>query len=416
VQQEGDWCRGQRGKLVVAADKASMNALVHPFLTKQDYRWVVTDYDGLGQLETSGFAPFAFQDASLALRRSGGGGGGGGAGPSDDDDMVDRYSHHCQVIVLDAMGTAPEKVTSHRNYTRTNFFTGFRYLDNDLQQGTGFLAATNFARPWRMPRGRRRKQVLVWGKFHTYFTSAPSTQSAGNNVALFRALSAHFTDGVVVAMSSEEFAQMPKDLLPYITRNAGSMRRPEFLALLRSSLALLGVGEPLDALSALEALALQTVFLNPRLLPAKSTGSMSTSTRPFTAQHVYVEQRIPPPLAYTLDIHDMALLNATLVDLDLHAHEELPMLPPEFYARGYVHNLAQNLRTVERTCDPRRDTVLVHPATVDSGARNNGHNWPRSMERRGRSDRERGRGGMRALAAQQPIRLFSFGPLLRRMF
>jgi hypothetical protein len=75
-----------------------------------------------------------------------------------------------------------------------------------------------------------------------------------------------------------------------------------------------------------------------------------------------VEQHIPPPLAYTLDIHDMALLNATLVDLDAHAHEELPMLPPEFYPVGYVYNLAQNLRNVERTCDPRRDTVLVHPA------------------------------------------------------
>ena len=329
--------------LVVVNTLDQMNTIVHPLLTRNDFRWILTDYDGLGQLETSGYFPFAFQDASLAAR-----------------DV--SYSHHCNVLVADFFGTSPEAATSHRSHTFSNFWPAYRYSDVHGQQGTGSLAASA-ARPWLLERGVRRKQVLVWGKFASYFTTPSNKEKS--NVALFASLAAHFTDGVIVAMNQAEFAKFPPELRPFITRNAGSMPRAEFLTLLRSSLALLGVGEPLDGLSALEAMALGTVFINPKRIPALLMDpNVSTMRRPFTSQHVYVEQAIKPPLAYTIDVHNPVELAATLAEIDLHAAEKLPLLPPEFYATGFVHNLALNLLTAEKECDPTRQSLHVHPNNV----------------------------------------------------
>lgn len=332
-------------ELVVVNTLDRMSSMIHPLLSQKDYRWILTDYDGLGQLETSGYFPFAFQDAALAAQ-----------------DV--SLSHHCNVLVADFFGTSPEALTSHRSHSFSNFWPAFRYSDVAGMQGTGSLAASA-ARPWLMERGVRRKQVLVWGKFGSYFSKPSNSRAAQSNAALFAALAAHFTDGVIVAMKEAEFAKVPGALRPFITRNAGSMPRSEFLTLLRSSLVLLGIGEPLDGLSALEAMALGTVFINPRRIPAfKMDPNVSTMRRAFTSQHVYVEQTIKPPLAYTIDVHNPVELAAALADIDLHATEKLPILPPEFYADGFVHNLALNLLTAERDCDPTRQSLHVHPNNV----------------------------------------------------
>jgi hypothetical protein len=78
-----------------------------------------------------------------------------------------------------------------------------------------------------------------------------------------------------------------------------------------SSRFLLGVGEPIDGPTAMEAMAQGCVYINAKNTPPIVYDGKPT-VRPYTSQHPFVENYVPEPYAYTIDLSNKTAVDTTM--------------------------------------------------------------------------------------------------------
>jgi hypothetical protein len=121
--------------------------------------------------------------------------------------------------------------------------------------------------------------------------------------------------------------------------NLGLLSHEKYLRLLSGSKYLLGVGLPLVGPTALEAIAHGAVFINPVFDPPKPTGKARTSYA-YTSQHPFVEQYIPEPYAYTIDINNHSAVERVILELATRPSEDFKgYIHPSHTPLGYVQNV-----------------------------------------------------------------------------
>lgn len=91
----------------------------------------------------------------------------------------------------------------------------------------------------------------------------------------------------------------------------GFTDRKSFLQRMSSSRFLLGVGEPIDGPTAMEAMAQGCAFINAKFVPPIVYDGKPT-VRPYTSQHPFIEHHVPEPYAYTIDLANHTAVMDTL--------------------------------------------------------------------------------------------------------
>jgi hypothetical protein len=231
--------------------------------TKINFDIIITDYDGLGTAENIGDFP----------------------------------AHHCKYYIVDGFGTQPSHNTA-RQLDLKRVLTPYPYdlTNTAINMITDQLPADDWS-PKRSPQG------VIWAKSFSYLSSSSVLASLKDISAL---ASLHTTYGL--SASSDPYRDLS------FLYSHPIMDRKSFLQLLSSSRFLLGVGKPLDGPTALEAMAHGCAFINPIFNPPIRIPDKPTD-RPYTSQHVFVEQYIPRPFAYTVDIANTSALKEVIKEI-----------------------------------------------------------------------------------------------------
>jgi hypothetical protein len=142
-----------------------------------------------------------------------------------------------------------------------------------------------------------------------------------------------------------------------ISNEIGFTDRHSFLQRMSSSRFLLGVGEPIDGPTAMEAMAQGCVFINAKFTPPVVYDGKPT-VRPYTSQHPFVEHYVPEPYAYTVD-----LSNKTAVDeviLRIKSWTPTPYRHQYNTEQYYVSNL-RRIFASQSQCTPSLNVPSRHP-------------------------------------------------------
>lgn len=141
------------------------------------------------------------------------------------------------------------------------------------------------------------------------------------------------------------------------------MNRTAFLQLLSSSLFLIGVGNPLDGPTALEAIAHGCIFINPRFSPPIHVENKPTRYL-YTSQHPFAEKYIPPPHVYTVDFNNRQTLHQVIKQI-LRSNQTIsPFIHPWHTPGKFLENLRDIFSSSKRsTCEKNSSSVTPnrHP-------------------------------------------------------
>lgn len=138
------------------------------------------------------------------------------------------------------------------------------------------------------------------------------------------------------------------------------LNRTEFLQLLSSSRILLGVGNPLDGPTALEAISHGCIYINPIFNPPIQASSKPTRFN-YTSQHPFIEKYITSPYVYNIDIKDTEALKRIIKQI-LQSNEEIePFIHPFHKPEAYIENLRtifnfdrRNKCELDKSIQPKR--------------------------------------------------------------
>ena len=168
----------------------------------------------------------------------------------------------------------------------------------------------------------RLNQVVLWSKSARYFY---------NQLPMLREISKIIpivgTFGVLE--SSPELAFIKQ--LPFLNRTA-------FLQLLTSSRILLGVGEPLDGPTALEAISHGCIYINPIFQPPIQVQSKPTHFN-YTSQHPFIEKYFTSPHVHNVNIKNIMELKNILKKILLSSETIEPFIHPFHKPEAYIKNL-----------------------------------------------------------------------------
>lgn len=179
-------------------------------------------------------------------------------------------------------------------------------------------------------------EALIWSK--NFDDISPYLHILGNIISYF---------SVIHTTYAGNFSHLyDPNVYSHIIEH-GVLPRQQFIMLLERSRVLIGLGSPLDGPTALEAISLGCVFINPLFIPPLKAQNHPTRFQ-YTSQHPFAEVEIGPPHVYTINIHDIKTLYYTLnrilnQTIDFYIH-------PSFTAQRYIDNLATILKTEDLKC------------------------------------------------------------------
>lgn len=119
----------------------------------------------------------------------------------------------------------------------------------------------------------------------------------------------------------------------------GVVSSQEYQSIIVNAKLCIGLGDPVESPSAIEALACGCVFLNPRRKGEDVKFQGKPTSRQVTSQVPYFENFIGPPHAYTVNYGDVNALSAVLDNITHTTHVVQPFIPHEFTAAGFVERL-----------------------------------------------------------------------------
>lgn len=177
----------------------------------------------------------------------------------------------------------------------------------------------------------RLNQIVIWSKSVSYFyEQLPLLREISKILPLVG------TFGVTETNQDLKFIHQK----PYLNRT-------EFLELLSSSRILLGVGEPLDGPTALEAISHGCIYINPIFNPPIHAKNKPTRFN-YTSQHPFIEKYIPSPYVYNVDIKNIRLLKNVITQI-LHLNETIkPFIHPYHKPENYIKNLRKIINFEKR--------------------------------------------------------------------
>lgn len=247
-----------------------------------DFDFVVTDYDGLGSAENIGDFP----------------------------------KRHCRYFIVDGFGTQQE-FNKKRNLDLKKVLTPYPFdgSNTPIHMITDQLPHDKWITP-------RLNQAVIWAKSTNYFyEQLPMLRQVSKIIPLVG------TFGIVDNNHELSFINQKNYL-----------NRTEFLQLLSSSRILLGVGEPLDGPTALEAISHGCIYINPIFSPPIQAKSKPTRFN-YTSQHPFVENYISSPHVYNVNIKDVNALKSTIQQI-LESNEVVePFIHPFHKPDAYIRNL-----------------------------------------------------------------------------
>mmetsp|Transcript_28396 Transcript_28396/g.60557 ORF Transcript_28396/g.60557 Transcript_28396/m.60557 type:complete len:600 (-) Transcript_28396:90-1889(-) len=211
-----------------------------------------------------------------------------------------------KVWLLDTFGT-DGTVTNNTFFGRqlpmTNYplrrFLSFvpGYAERNTYLGVATLQAVDIGRP-----SRKKWQCLLWSKVQPWLDERKGFPAWHHELLLEYTKHCH----VIATIDAKDTAKS-KDAIERCCPDVeiqGVAKPAEFLELMRSSAVYLGVGEPLIAPSAFEALNLGTHVIQPRF-PEPKILQNKPITQEWTSQHPFLE-KIPEPYVFTVDPRDMS--------------------------------------------------------------------------------------------------------------
>ena len=139
--------------------------------------------------------------------------------------------------------------------------------------------------------------------------------------------------------------------------NHGVVTRSKFRQFLLRSKFIIGIGQPLDGPTALEAISLGCVFINPVLDPPL-TLSNKPNDRLYTSQHPFVREYIQKPYAFTIDITEVNVVVDTV--RTILASNSYSYIHPSHTVHAYVKNLIQIFDNHVANCNTSH-VPLAHP-------------------------------------------------------
>lgn len=101
-----------------------------------------------------------------------------------------------------------------------------------------------------------------------------------------------------------------------------------------------GLGDPVEGVGIMTALASGAVILNPRRKGAKQKLAGKPTTRLFHSQTPYLEQFVGPPHVFTVDYDNETELTAVIKHA-LNMSDVQPLLPHEFTVSGFLERVAE---------------------------------------------------------------------------
>ncbi|XP_013415408.1 alpha-1,6-mannosylglycoprotein 6-beta-N-acetylglucosaminyltransferase A [Lingula anatina] len=154
---------------------------------------------------------------------------------------------------------------------------------------------------------------------------------------------------------------MTQSPIPEYVHNHYVLLGDSYQALLQQSKIFVGLGFPYEGPAPLEAIAMGTVFINPRFHPPHSRSNTAffaekPTNREVTSQHPYAED-IGDPHVYTVDINNHTQLRATLLRVLTRQQEVPPFLPFEFTVAGMLERMNYYIENQDFCSNPIRSHV-----------------------------------------------------------
>ena len=265
---------------------------------------IITDYDGLGTAENIGHFP----------------------------------PEHCRYFVVDGFGTQEAfNMKRHIDLKRVLVPYEFDGSNSVIHMVTAQLPPDRWA-------SERSKDAVIWAKDGKYLASLSSALSAiPQSVKLYTTL------------RTDQKKSGPLPMKNVV--NLGYKKKPQFLELLTQHRFLIGVGNPLDGPTPLEAIAHGCAYINPLFTPPKVFTGKPTRFA-YTSQHPFIQEHIGPPHAYTIDINNATQLAGTVQQILANPIE--PLVHKHHRPDGYVANLREIVESAHRNC-PITKMPVRHP-------------------------------------------------------
>jgi hypothetical protein len=230
------------------------------------YDIVITDYDGLGTAENIGHFPL----------------------------------YHCRYYLIDGFGTQ-EKFNIKRHLDLKRILTPYPF--DGSNSPINLIASVLPKHLWSSP----TFQGVIWAKDPAYLQSHLSTiefLAQTLNITLVTT----FRTNISGKKSSTTLSEL-RNLTNILFQ--GFLNRMQYLQLLSGSAFLLGLGQPLDGPTPLEAMAHGCSFINP-LFVTPYTHQNKPTRYTYHSQHPFIQEHVPEPFAFTIDVTNHTKLAETI--------------------------------------------------------------------------------------------------------
>jgi beta-1,4-mannosyl-glycoprotein beta-1,4-N-acetylglucosaminyltransferase len=254
----------------------------------------------------------------------------------------------CNIRVLDFWGLP----TIHKSYPKgflepSQIWTPWPHQSNAF---LGFFLDEISAPPVKAT----RPYGVVWGKDLSYLSKAPSE--------LWNALKGA---GVVLHATVDKMTDLEEK--QYGVVNHGIMEPSEFRSLLCKASFLLGLGDPWDGPTALEALSCGTPFLNP-YVDVSNQGLDAVRHVDRSTQHRFL-QTIGPPHVWNVHLENSSHVLQAIKTVN--AAEKSQFVPYEYRKSTFIARL-DSLLERRRACAPLHESFsFKQPVTPEENANEN---------------------------------------------
>lgn len=250
------------------------------------YDIIVTDYDGLGTAENIGHFPL----------------------------------YHCRYYLIDGFGTQEAfNIKRHLDLKRILTPYPFDGSNSPINVVVSVLPKHQWS-PLKL-------QGVIWAKDPIFLRSHLSTLkflTQTLNITLVTTFRTNISDKNSTKLLSE-FKSYPNIIFHNF------LNRMQYLQLLSGSAFLLGLGRPLDGPTPLEAMAHGCTFINPLFVtPYVQQGKPTRYT--YHSQHPFIQEYVPEPFAFTIDVTNHSLLAETIHKITLQYQKR-----QEFEQRTFHH-------------------------------------------------------------------------------
>lgn len=234
--------------------------------------------------------------------------------------------HPCQARLLEFFGSSDNYVPAP--FHPRQLITPYPYkTHNDF---VGLLVKNRPASADELAAVQKEPVGLIWGKEAAYF------QREGV-MKMLNALNGTF----MYATINEAKLRGSGLVLPPHIKNLGSMRREDFLKVLRKCRFLIGLGDPILGPTPLEALVNGLVYLNPLRRPPGHIPNTYNWEDDIRTQHHYLES-VGEPYVHTINIdepHQVAEIVASVLRSDVLPAHPLADFTTQAVARRILNNL-----------------------------------------------------------------------------